>query len=378
MKIICAPDSFKGSLTAEAASDAMARGIRHSNPDALIEVCPISDGGEGFTQAIAMANRHTMKVSRCNDPLGRPVDAEWCLLHGEDGHDTAIIEMASASGLILLKSNELDATRASTFGTGQLIQHALDASATSIVLGIGGSATNDGGCGMAQALGVRFYDQDQRLIEAPMAGGLLNCLTRIDLSAADPRLKDIQVTVACDVTNPLTGLDGASHIYGPQKGATPEQVEQLDAGMCHLARLWRDQLGKDVEHTPGAGAAGGLGAGLMAFCNATLKPGLDIVLEKVRFDERVHGCDLCLTGEGRLDGQSLSGKAVLGVARAAAKHNVPTVALVGSLGPGHEKTLEAGLKDYIEIGRGLPAQESIARAAELLEKATTQAVGLHT
>lgn len=374
MKIICAPDSFKGSLTAEQAAQAMVRGIRHARSDAGVDLCPISDGGEGFTQAIALANRHTMMTARCHDPLGRGIDARWCLLHGEDRRDTAVIEMASASGLILLKQQELDPIRTSSFGTGQLIQHALDAGATKIILGIGGSATNDGGCGMVQALGVRFYDRNQHLIESPMAGGMLDGLTRIDLSAVDTRLNDVQVTVACDVTNPLTGPHGVSHIYGPQKGATPKQVEQLDAGLRHLAKLWRDQLGKDVQHTPGAGAAGGLGGGLMAFCDATLKPGLDIVLEKVRFDERVRGCDLCLTGEGRLDGQSLSGKAVLGVAQAAAKHNVPTVALVGSLGPGHEKTLDAGLKDYIEIGRGLPVEQSIARAAELLEAAVAQII----
>ncbi|MEZ6189980.1 MAG: glycerate kinase [Phycisphaerales bacterium] len=378
MKVICAPDSFKGSLTAEQAARAIAQGISKGYPGAAVDLCPISDGGEGFTQVIALANRHTMMTARCRDPLGRPIDADWCLLHGDQGHDTAIIEMASASGLILLKQHELDATHTSTFGTGQLIKHALDAGAKNIILGIGGSATNDGGCGMAQALGVRFYDQDGQFIETPMAGGMLGGLSRIDLGAADPRIKDVQVTVACDVTNPLTGADGASHIYSPQKGATPDQVEQLDTGLRHLAKLLRDQLGKDVEHTPGAGAAGGLGGGLMAFCDATLKPGLDIVLEKVRFDERVRGCDLCLTGEGRLDGQSLSGKAVLGVAKAAAKHNVPTIALVGSLGPDHEKTLQSGLKDYIEIGRGLSAEESIARAGELLEKATAQAVSPRT
>lgn len=372
MKIICAPDSFKGSLTAEQAARAMAGALARIKPLPEVEVCPISDGGEGFTQAIALANRHTMMTARCKDPLGRPIDAAWCLLHGEDGQDTAIIEMASASGLILLKPNELDPTKTTTYGTGQLISYALDAGAKKIILGIGGSATNDSGSGMAQALGGRFYDQHQHMIERSMTGGLLGELSRIDAAEIDKRLVDVEVTVACDVSNPLTGPNGASHIYGPQKGATPEQVEQLDAGLRHLARLWREQLGKDVQRIPGAGAAGGLGAGLMAFCDATLKPGLDIVLGKVGFDRRVRGCDLCLTGEGRLDGQSLSGKAVIGVAQAAAKHNVPTIALVGGLGPGHEKSLDAGLKDYIEIGRGLPIEASMARAAELLEKATAR------
>lgn len=377
MKIICAPDSFKGSLTAAEAAEVMARGLRNKHHDAEVDLCPISDGGEGFTHAIALANNHAMMTARCSDPLDRPIDAGWCLLHSGVGRDTAIIEMASVSGLVLLKPDERDPTRTTTFGTGQLIQQALDAGAQTIILGIGGSATNDGGCGMAQALGAEFFDQDDRPIDRPMTGGTLTSVSRIGTTGLDPRLHVVKLIVACDVTNPLTGPDGASHIYGPQKGATPDQVEQLDAGLRHLAQLWRDQLGKDVEHTPGSGAAGGLGGGLLAFCNATLKPGLDIVLEKVRFDERVRGCDLCLTGEGRLDGQSLSGKAVLGVARAAAKHNVPAIALIGSLGPGHEKTLQAGLKDYIEIGRGLPAEESIARAAELLEAATQRAINLH-
>jgi glycerate kinase len=377
VKIICAPDSFKGSLTAEQAARVMARGVRRAQPDAEVEVCPISDGGEGFTHAIAMANDHTMQAASCGDPLGRPINAAWCLLHGEGGQDTAVIEMASASGLILLKQHELDPTKTSTFGTGQLIARALEAGAKRIILGIGGSATTDGGCGMAQALGARFYDQDQQLIQKPMTGGMLACVSRINFTSIDARLKNVTVIVACDVTNPLTGSNGAAHIYGPQKGATPEQVEELDAGLRHIAAIWRDPLGKDVEMVPGAGAAGGLGGGLLAFCDAELRSGLDIVLEYVRFDQRVRGCDLCLTGEGRLDGQSLSGKAVLGVAKAAARHGVPTVALVGSLGPGYEKALDAGLQDAIEIGCGLPTEESMTRAAELLEAVAERLVALH-
>ena len=265
-----------------------------------------------------------------------------------------------------------------TFGTGELILSALNHGARQIVVGLGGSATHDGGCGMAQALGVRFHDVSGLPIRRPMTGGMLESITRIDVSQINPRLRETKITVACDVTNPLTGPNGAAYVYAPQKGASPDQVEQLDAGLRHLAVLFRDQLGIDVEQRPGAGAAGGLGAGLMAFCGAEMHPGLDIVLEMVKFDKRVCGCDLCLTGEGRLDGQSLSGKAVIGVAQAAAKHNVPTVALVGSLGEGHEKSLGAGLKDYIEIGRGLSTEESMARAADLLEQATALAISMHT
>lgn len=374
MKVICAPDSFKESLSAAQAARAMAAGIRRSRPDAEVDICPISDGGEGFTEAMTAYHPGTTQTVACLDPLSREIRATYVQL---DNQRAAVIEMASASGLCLVEQTNRDATATSTFGTGTLIRHALDQGAASIIIGIGGSATNDGGCGMAQALGVRFYDRTDQLIERPLTGGVLGTIARIDVSGVDARINDVAVTVACDVTNPLTGPVGASHVYGPQKGATPEQVEQLDDGLQHLAGLIRDQLGMDVEHTPGSGAAGGLGAGLMAFCGAKMRPGLNIVLEMVEFDRRVRCCDLCLTGEGRLDGQSLSGKAVIGVATAAAKHQVPTVALVGSLGEGHEKALDAGLKDAIEIGQGLPVQESMARAGELLESATLQAVRIH-
>ncbi len=378
MRIICAPDSFKESLTAEQAAQAMADAIRRERPDAVVDTCPISDGGEGFTDAITAAHTSEPMTTPCIDPLGREVYAPWSKVMRNSESDTALIEMAAASGLCLVDSVQRDPEITTTFGTGQIITDAIRSDCKQMIVGIGGSATNDGGCGMAQALGVRFYDQAGQLIERPITGGLIGSILRIDVSGIDERLKDVTVTVACDVTNPLTGPNGAAHVYGPQKGATPEQVDRLDAGLRHLAGLFRDQLGIDVEHTPGAGAAGGLGAGLMAFCDARIRPGLDIVLEMVEFDRRVRGCDLCLTGEGRLDGQSLFGKAVIGVAQAAAKHNVPTVALVGSLGEGHEKSLDAGLKDYIEIGRGLPVDESIARAAELLEKATALAINMHT
>jgi len=377
MKVICAPDSFKGSLWATQAALVMAKAIHRVQPDAEVEVCPVSDGGEGFIDVITQSDDWSVQNIDCKDPLGRPITRGWRRMMRDDQPDTAFIEMAATSGLVLLKPSERNPTRTTTYGVGQLIKHALDHKSEKILIGIGGSATNDGGCGMAQALDARFYNAADQLIKQPITGGMLGSIKRIDVSQLDPRLHAVPVTAACDVTNPLTGLNGAARIYAPQKGATPQQVEQLDAGLRHLAELFRDQLGIDVEHRPGAGAAGGLGAGLMAFCNAQMRPGLEIVLERVGFDKRVRGCDLCLTGEGRLDGQSLSGKAVIGVAQAAAKHNVPTVALVGSLGPGHEKSLDAGLKDYVEIGRGLSTEESITRAAALLEEATALAIGLH-
>ncbi len=352
----------------------MARGILGADPHAEVDLCPISDGGEGFIRSISHACRHTQYALKCHGPLGDPIEADWCMMHYEDGHDEAVIEMAAAAGLCLIKPEKRDPTRTTSYGVGELIVHAIDQGAQHILVGIGGSATNDGGCGMAQALGALFYDPAGGRIDEPITGGLLETIARIDVTPLLQKIRGVAVTVACDVTNPLTGPNGAACVYAPQKGATPEQVKQLDHGLQHLAGLWRTQLGIDIEQSPGSGAAGGLGGGLVAYCHAGLRPGLEIVLEAVRFDQRVTGCDLCLTGEGQLDGQSLLGKAVPGVAEAAAKHGVPTIALVGKLGNGHEKAIAAGLTDAIEIGAGLPIEESMSRAADLLEAATVVSI----
>ncbi len=352
----------------------MARGILNADPDAHIDLCPISDGGDGFISAISHACHHTQYALRCHGPRGKQIEADWFMLHQKGGSHSAVIEMAAAAGLHLLAPDERDATQTTTYGVGELIAHAIGHDVSDILIGIGGSATNDGGCGMAQALGARFFDTEGNEIDTPITGGMLESIASIDVSPLREKLRGVTVTVACDVTNPLTGLNGAAHIYGPQKGATPEEVEQLDRGLSHLVGLWRDLLGVDVEKTPGAGAAGGLGGGLIAFCHGELRSGVEIVLEQVRFNERVKFSDLCLTGEGQLDGQSLSGKAVLGVAKAAAKHNVPTIALVGKLGPGYEKAIAAGLKEAIEIGPGLPAEQSMSRAAELLSSVAAKTV----
>ena len=375
MRIICAPDSFKESLSAPEAAAAMARGIRAALPGATVDQCPIADGGEGTVEALVQATGGTLHRTAVRGPVGKPVDATWGVLGDAAGEETtAVIEMAAASGLALVPEAHRDPTRTSTFGTGQLIGAALDHGARRIILGIGGSATNDAGCGAAQAIGARFLDADGRAIEQPIAGGLLERIARIDRSQLDARLADCRITVACDVTNPLTGEQGAAHVYGPQKGATPEQVRQLDAGLAHFARLCRAQIGRDVESLPGAGAAGGMGGGMVALLGATLRPGVTIVLDAVNFAARVRGCDLCLTGEGRLDGTSLSGKACLGVARAARDAGVQTVAIVGCLGENVQRTLDAGLSAYHAIGEGLSAAESMRRAAELLEQTTQRVV----
>jgi len=375
MKIICAPDSFKESMTAEQAAGAMQRGIHRVEPGAEVDLCPIADGGDGTVAAMLAATAGVARSTTVQGPLGDNVSAVWGMLGRQaDVDETAVIEMAAASGLALLKPSDRDATQTSTFGTGQLIAAALDAGAKRILLGIGGSATNDGCCGAAQALGVRFINADGDPIDQPMTGGLIPSVATIDMSGLDKRIERTQIIVACDVTNPMTGPKGAAHIYGPQKGATQQQVLELDRALVHLADLFREQLSRDVRDGPGSGAAGGLGAGLMAFLDAKLESGVEMVLDATAFARRVGSCDLCLTGEGRLDGQSLSGKACLGVARVAQEHGVPTVALVGSIGPDVERTLDAGLSAYHAISGDLPLPEAIRRGEELLEAATAEAI----
>lgn len=366
MKIICAPDSFKGSIGAAAAAEAIAVGVRRAAPHAFVDLCPIADGGEGTLDAVQASLPCDRRQVEVSGSQGDPVIAEFGLFH--DG-GTALVESAGAVGLTLLPPGRRDIMRASSRGVGEMLLAACECGPQRVIVGVGGSATNDGGCGMAQALGVRFLDDAGAEITEPIGGGMLPRINRIDMRALAPAVKDIPVIVACDVTNPLTGPDGASRVYGPQKGGTREQVRQLDDALVHLSGLLRRDLGLDVERIPGAGAAGGLGAGLLAFAGASIQSGIDIVLDLVGFDERVTECDLCLTGEGRLDEQSLSGKACIGVAGHAAMHGVPTVALVGAVGPGAERTLDAGLEDYVVFGTGLPSADSIARAAELLAAA---------
>jgi len=373
MRIICAPDSFKGSLSAREAAAAMARGITQTRPDAEVDCCPIADGGEGTVAALVAATGGQTRHTTVTGPLGEPVQAAWGMLGTQpDQPRTAVIEMAAASGLPLVPEAQRDPTRTTTYGTGELIQAALNEGAERIILGIGGSATCDGGCGAAQALGVRFSDENQQTITEPITGGTLNRIHTINLEHRNTRLENTELLVACDVTNPLLGENGAAHIYGPQKGATPDQVQQLDENLAHLAQLIEQTNGFDVERMAGAGAAGGLGAGAVALLGGSLQRGVELVLRAVRFEQRVTNCDLCITGEGRIDGQSLSGKATLGVAQVAQRHGVVTLALVGAIGPGAEKVRDAGIYRCFAIGEGLSETESVERAAELLEAAATR------
>ncbi len=338
MRIIVAPDSFKGSVSALGVAEAMARGIHAVFPEAEVIKVPIADGGEGTVEALVAATGGRLLEAQVHGPLGEPRLAQWGV--SGDG-STAFIEMAAASGLPLVPKDQRDPRITSTFGTGELMKAALDAGLRKLVVGIGGSATNDGGTGMARALGVRFLDGAGH--DLPEGGAALARLAHIDLAGQDPRLGEASILVACDVDNPLCGPRGASAVYGPQKGATPDLVAELDAALGVYAGLAATATGRDIAASSGAGAAGGLGAGLLFFTPASLRPGVAIVLETTGFEELVRGADLVITGEGRTDFQTAMGKAPVGVAAVARRHGVPVVCLSGGLGEGADDVLAHGI-----------------------------------
>ncbi len=327
MKIVIAPDSYKESLSALEVAQAVEAGFRQVFPDADYVLVPVADGGEGTVDAMVAATGGRKETVTVSGPLGEPVEAFYGLT-GEG--DTAVIEMAAASGLALVPPDRRNPLLTSSRGTGELIRAALDAGARRFILGIGGSATNDGGAGMVQALGARLLDLEGRELDG--SGGDLARLERIDVSALDPRLAECRIEVACDVDNPLTGARGASAVFGPQKGATPEMVQALDANLARLARIVGRDLGVAVDTVPGAGAAGGMGAAMLAFFGATLKPGIEIVTAAVDLDTHVRDADLVITGEGRIDFQTVHGKTPIGVARVAKRHGKPVIGIAGSLG----------------------------------------------
>ncbi len=369
MKVVIAPDSFKDALRAGEVAQRIADGLKAVMSEIEIDHCPVADGGEGFIDAIVSSHGNVqLREAETYDPLGGSITARWVMLD-PDSDAIAVIELAAASGLELIKKHQRDPTKTSTAGTGWLIAQVLDAGAKQLLIGVGGSATNDGAIGIAQCLGIDFYDSEDHCYSTMgLCGNDLAHIARIKHSHFKP-LASIKVRVACDVTNPLAGPNGAAYVYAPQKGATPEQVEELDSGLRHMAKLWRDQLGVDVEDLPGAGAAGGVGGGLVAMLGAELVPGAELVLDTIGFDERIKDADLVITGEGRLDSQSLNGKAAMAVAKRCQRAGVPCVALVSSVGEGAERSLEHGLSAYHVIGEGLPAEESIRRTGELLEAA---------
>jgi len=330
-KVAIAPDSFKGSMTAMEAATCIETGLKRSLTGISCRKIPMADGGEGTVQAIVDATGGKFVKRTVTDPLGRKIKATFGL--SGDGR-TAVMEMAEASGLALLKPRERNPLKTSTYGTGEMIKHALKLGVRKILIGIGGSATNDGGIGMASALGIRFLDARGKTVKAN--GSRLDKIASIDISGIDPRLKGVEIEVACDVDNPLTGRNGAAQVYGPQKGATPEMVKQLDTGLRSLAAVIKKDLGLSILKEPGSGAAGGLGGGLMAFLNGRLRPGVDIVIDSVKLSKRIKGCDLVITGEGRMDHQTAFGKTPAGVARTAKEQKLPVIAICGCLGKEEE------------------------------------------
>jgi len=364
MKIVIAPDSFKESLTALHVCEAVEKGIKSHFPDAEISKVPMADGGEGTVQSLVDATGGDIIQARVTGPLGKEVEAFYGILG--DGN-TAVIEMAAASGLHHVPVDKRNPLITTTRGTGELILKALDHKVKHIIIGIGGSATNDGGTGMAKALGAKLLDANGAEIKE--GGGSLAQLASIDLTNLDSRLAEVKVEVACDVDNPLTGETGASAVFGPQKGATPDMVKQLDRNLAHYAAIVGKEMGIHIQSIPGAGAAGGLGGGLLAFLSAELKPGVDIVIKATQLESYIKNADLVITGEGRIDGQTIYGKTPIGVAKTAKKHSVPVIAIAGSIGAGSEAVYEHGISSLFSVVPGaVTLQEALEKADENIER----------
>ena len=340
MKIVIAPDSYKESLSALEVATAIEQGFREIFPDAHYVKLPVADGGEGTVEAMVAATQGGIIKVRVTGPLGENVEGFYGLSGDEQ---SAFIEMAAASGLEMVAPSSRNPLKTTSWGTGELIRHALDAGVKHIIIGIGGSATNDGGAGMVQALGAKLLDAEDNPIG--MGGGELEKLARIDISELDTRLANCRIEVACDVTNPLTGKEGASAVFGPQKGATPEMIARLDESLAHYAKIIARDLDIDVLNLEGGGAAGGMGAALYAFCGAELRQGIEIVTDALHLDNHVADADLVITGEGRIDSQTIHGKVPVGVAKVAKRYNKPVIGIAGSLtadvGVVHEHGIDA-------------------------------------
>lgn len=362
MKVVLAPDSFKGCLTAVQVCNALEVGLKRFLPGVEVVKVPMADGGEGTVQSLVDASGGRILEVTVTDPLGRKVKSFFGIMGDKK---TAVIEMAAASGLPLLRMGERNPRITSTRGTGELVLAALNEGCSKIIMGIGGSATNDGGRGMAEALGVKFLDKDGKPL-ATTGGGALHELVTIDASGLDPRVKDTEFTVACDVDNPLTGPRGAAAVYGPQKGANPTDVEFLDAALVKYAKIVKEQLGKDINDIPGAGAAGGLGGGLIAFCDAKLRRGVEIVVEATKLVEKCFGADLVISGEGRTDFQTKFGKTPMGVAAAAKLHDIPVILISGSLASGYRDLYSLGVDALFAIPNGPITLETSLREAPML------------
>jgi glycerate kinase len=370
MRILVAPQALKGSSTAAQTGQAIAKGVQAILPDAQVTIIPIADGGEDTVQTLVDAMGGHIVHTKVTGPLSEPVDAFLGLLG--DG-STAVIEMAACAGLPLVPPTRRNPLITTTYGVGELILFALSQGYRQFILGIGGSATNDAGAGMAQALGGRLIDIDGQPIAR--GGAALASLAHVDISTLDPRLSTCTFRVACDVSNPLCGPEGASAVYGPQKGATPDMVEELDAALAHFATIVEQDLHRSLANIPGAGAAGGLGAGLLAFLPANLEPGTQIIFDMLHLEEHIAQNDLVITAEGQIDAQTVYGKSISAIASLARQHNVPVLALAGGLAPGHEQLYKLGVSAIIPLPPGpLSLSESIKQAEQLTRDATERAM----
>lgn len=379
MKVFIATDSFKGSLSSVQAAKRMEEGILRVFPEAIIEYSPIADGGEGTVETLISAIGGEMKQKMVMKPNGGYTEAAFGILN----NGKAVIEMAAASGLPLVSPGERNIMEATTYGAGELLKAALDAGCRQVLIGIGGSATNDGGVGMAQALGGSFKDRNGK--EIGFGGKNLIDIVDIDLTGLDQRLRDTEITVMCDVTNPLYGENGAARIYGPQKGATEEQIQELDKGLKNLADVTEKVLGKDFRWMKGAGAAGGLGMGMKAFLNANLKPGIEAIMDASNIDEKIKRADVIVTGEGRIDNQSVCGKVIDGIARRARVYNKPVIAVVGSAESDISEVYAAGIESVeAAVCRNMSvsyamneASTLVADAAERIMRSISVGMKLH-
>ena len=367
-KVIIAPDSFKESMSAKEAALAIKDGFQEVfDSSTIYDIIPMADGGEGTTEVLKEALNATSYCVEVKDPLNRNIMASYAR---SDEHQTAIIEMAAASGLALLSKDERDPSITTSYGTGQLINDALNHDVNKIILGIGGSATNDGGVGMLKALGVSFKDKNNQEIRD---GGLaLSQIEYIDITRINPRLKDVNIKVACDVTNPLLGDNGATIVYGPQKGAQQKMIPKLDFAMSHYHDKIKMCTGKSVNQIPGSGAAGGMGAALLAFCETTLTKGIDVVFDITDFHQRIKDADLVITGEGRMDYQTIFGKTPVGVALAAKQYHIPVIAICGSLGENYQHVYDFGIDSAYSIISSPSTLEDVLQNSEqnLLNTAT--------
>lgn len=380
MKIVIAPDSFKGSLSAVGACQAIAAGIGRVLPEAQITSIPMADGGEGTVEALVASTQGQLRSVTATGPLGEQIEAAYGILGKKQNQSsTAIVETATTSGLPMVPVNKRNPLHTTTFGLGQLICDALEQGCREFIVGLGGSATNDCGTGMAQALGVRFFDSDEKQITQPMTGQLMAHVAHIDTTTLHGAIKDSNFTIACDVDNPLLGPRGATAIYGPQKGAGKSELKQLENNMAHIIELIEKATNTAVRNIPGAGAAGGLGAATMAFLKAKLERGIDIVMKQTAFAKQIQHADLIITGEGRIDGSTAFGKTISGIARAGAKANIPVIALAGSVGPETQKVIDIGVKAVLGIPSSpMTLDQAMTNAKELLADTAEQAIRLIT